>query len=249
MLFGATRLYTDSRPVKHTVKVAGLTAPTFGVLESLYKDVYHKNISIDPKIGQASKELQQVQSALKPFIENPDSIKFANGYKALYRLHDSLFTLSQKAADKGAKIIVWSEGNGFMLSSMQESFIKRGEEFAVKNKVYLLMALAVLEPGKITPDKNFLENKTVLIAPDGNILNVFHKNHPVPFAEHAVPGDGTVPVIATPYGNISPSICYDADIPSTMQQLGKKKSDVLFLPSGDWYDCSLSQLHGNVSRY
>ena len=98
------------------------------------------------------------------------------------------------------------------------------------------MALAVFKSGKITPDKNFLENKTVLIAPDGNIINVFHKNHPVPFAEHAVPGDGTIPVIATPYGNISPSICYDADIPSTMQQLGKKKSDVLFLPSGDWYD-------------
>jgi len=236
MIFGATHLYTDSRAKKHTVKVAGLTATTFQVLESLYKDVYSKNILIDPKIGQTSKELQKVQSALVSFIENPDTTKFVNGLKALYRLHDSLFALSQQAAYKGANTIAWSEGNGFMLSSMQDAFIKRGVKFAAKNKVYLLMALAVFEPGKITPEKNFLENKTVLIAPDGNIVNVFYKNHPVPFAEHVVLGDGTIPVIATPYGNISPSICYDADIPSTMKQLGKEKSDVLFLPSGDWYD-------------
>jgi apolipoprotein N-acyltransferase len=236
MIFGASRLYTDERTEKHTVQVAGLTAPIFGVLEGLYKDVYHKNIVVDPTIGQTSKELQQVQSALLPFIENPDSTKFVNGYNAIYRLHDSLFTLSQQAASKGAKIIVWSEGNGFMLSYMQNAFIKRGEEFAAKNKVYLMMALAVFEPGKITPGKNFTQNKTVLISPDGRIANVFYKNHPVPFAEHSVPGNGSIPVIATPYGNISPSICYDADIPSTMRQLGKKKVDALFLPSGDWYN-------------
>ena len=82
----------------------------------------------------------------------------------------------------------------------------------------------------------FLENKAILVSPDGKILNVFHKNHPVPFVEHSVPGDGKIPAIATPYGTISTSICYDADMPSGMQQLAQNKSDVLLLPSGDWYD-------------
>jgi apolipoprotein N-acyltransferase len=123
-----------------------------------------------------------------------------------------------------------------MPAFMQNDFINRGQTFAAKNNVYLLMAMAVFEPGKITPDRNFLENKTVLVSPEGEILNVFHKNYPVPFAEHSVPGDGKIPVVKTPYGNLSVSICYDADIAMSMEQLGKNKSDVLFLPSGDWYD-------------
>ena len=53
-------------------------------------------------------------------------------------------------------------------------------------------------------------------------------------AEASTPGDGTIPVVETPYGRLSTSICYDADFPSQMLQLGKNKTDILLLPSGDW---------------
>ena len=98
------------------------------------------------------------------------------------------------------------------------------------------MTVAVFQTGKITADKKFIENKAIFIGPDGKILNVFYKNHPVPFVEHSIPGNGKVPVIRTPYGNVSTSICYDADMPAGMRQLSQNKSDVLLLPSGDWYD-------------
>ncbi len=111
-----------------------------------------------------SKELQQVNTALVPFIENPESSKFIQGYKALYQVHDSLFTLSQQAADNGAKIIVWSEANAIMPSFMKTDFIQRGKLFAAKNKAYLLMTIGAFEPGKITPEKNFLENTATLIG-------------------------------------------------------------------------------------
>ena len=58
---------------------------------------------------------------------------------------------------------------------MDNSLIMRGENFAAGNKVYLLMAMAVFDSGKIVPATNFLENKTVFIGPDGKLLNVFHK--------------------------------------------------------------------------
>jgi apolipoprotein N-acyltransferase len=151
----------------------------------------------------------------------------------LYQLHDGLFTLSQKAADKNAKIIVWSEANAIMPQIMQHNFIKRVKAFASANKVYLLMTLAVFQTGKITAEKKFIENKSILVGPDGKILNVFYKNHPVPVIEHSVPGDGKVPVVPTPYGNLSTSICYDADMPTGMRQLSQNKSDALLLPSGD----------------
>jgi apolipoprotein N-acyltransferase len=234
IIFGAQRYYTNDLTNKPAVKIAGFSVPTFNLLESIHQDVSGKSVHIDPKISISSEKYQEINASLVPFIEAGDPNKFPHANKALHQLNDSLFTLSQKAANKGAKIILWSEGNAILFNSMQDSFINRGKDFALKNNVYLLMAMAVFEPGKITPNKMFLENKTVFIGADGNILNVFHKNFPVPFAERSVPGDGKIPAITTPYGTISPSICYDADLPMSMQQLGQNRSDVLLLPSGDW---------------
>ncbi|HNP23951.1 MAG TPA: nitrilase-related carbon-nitrogen hydrolase [Panacibacter sp.] len=235
MLFGISRYTIAATADNKNVPIAGVTVPSFEVLQSIYKDVTGKEVVIDPKISISSPELQQINAAYVPFIEHPDAARFPNSFRAIAKLHDSLFTLSKKAADAGAKIIVWSEGNAVATRAMDNSLIMRGENFAAGNKVYLLMAMAVFDSGKIVPATNFLENKTVFIGPDGKLLNVFHKNHPVPFAEHSTPGDGIVPVINTPYGKISPSICYDADIPSGMKQLAQNKTDLLLLPSGDWY--------------
>ena len=247
LLFGAVRYHFPVASHAAPVKIAGVTVPSFHVAESIYKDVNEKEVIINPKISVTSPQLQEVNTALVPFIVNPDTAKFRNGYKAIYALHDSLFALSKQAADKGAKIIAWSEGNAFMTRTMNDNFINRGKKFAAANNVYLLMAMAVFDSGAITPTTNFLENKTVFIAPDGNVLNVFHKNYPVPFAEHSKPGDGAIPVIKTPYGNISPSICYDADIPKSMRQLSANKTDLLLLPSGDWY--SIAPYHSYMAAF
>ena len=154
MIFGLFRFYSNDLDHKSTVKIAGLSVPTISILENCYKDVYHQNISIDLKTSMVSKELQKVNATLVPFIEDPDSSKFINGYNAMNQVNDSLFALSRQAADKGAKIIVWSEANAIMPSAMQDSFIQRGETFAAKNKVYLLMTIAAFQPGKNYSRKN-----------------------------------------------------------------------------------------------
>lgn len=244
--FGVVRYSSDDNEMPLT-KVAGVTVPVFSFMEALYKDNFHKEITIDPKVSQTSPQLQQVNLALIPFIENPDTVKFNNGYHELHKIYDSLFTLSSKAADEGSKIISWSEGNAFVLKTEEQQLINRGSEFANSNHVYLLMAMATVLPGKLTPDKNFVENKALLIGPGGKILNDFRKNHPVPLAEHSKPGDGKIPVIETPYGNISTSICYDADFPKTMQQLSTDKTGLLLLPSGDWY--SIAPFHSYMASF
>jgi len=244
--FGAVRYSFDNNEAPET-KVAGVTVPVFPFMEALYKDNFNKEITIDPKVSQASPQLQQVNLALIPFIENPDTARFRNGYDALYKIYDSLFALSAKAASEGAKIISWSEGNAFVFKNDEQQLINRGTAFANTHHIYLLMAMATVLPGKLTPDKNFIENKALLIGPDGKILNDFRKNHPVPLAEHSKPGDGKIPVIKTPYGNISTSICYDADFPKTMQQLSADKTGLLLLPSGDWY--SISPFHSYMASF
>lgn len=66
--------------------------------------------------------------------------------------------------------------------------------------------------------------------------------------ENSKPGDGVIPVIQTEYGRISTSICYDADFPVEMRQLGTNKTDILLLPSGDWYAISPYHTHMAIFR-
>jgi predicted amidohydrolase len=85
--------------------------------------------------------------------------------------------------------------------------VGRGAAFTAEHGLYLLMSLAVILPGEVTVERKFLENKTVLVGPDGRVLNTYLKNIPVPGVEPAVPGDGIIPAIPTPYGTLSLAIC------------------------------------------
>ncbi|QEC67200.1 hypothetical protein FRZ67_07790 [Panacibacter ginsenosidivorans] len=243
---GAIRYYGNDQS-SNSVKVAGITVNTIPFLEALYKDVNRKSIHIDPASSPVSPDLQQAQLSLIPFIEHPDSTKFKITLQTLSNIYDSLFALSKKAADQGAKIIEWSEGSVITWKGNERSFITRSQNFAKENNVDLLIAMASIETGKITSGKKFMENKAVYIDHNGIIQNTLFKNKPVPGIEPSKPGDGVIPLIKTDYGNISTSICYDADFPSLMQQLGKQKSGLLLLPSGDWK--AISPYHSNAAVY
>lgn len=217
-----------------TVKIAGIAVPNTLLLQALHQDAYHTGITINPRITPGSAEMQKINTALAGFIEAPSH--YTNALTAAVQMQDSLFTLSKQAALNGAQVIVWPEAAALLPRAMNDDFISRGREFAANNKVFLLLTMGVFDTGVITPTKMFLENKAILIGPAGDILNIFHKNFPVPFAERSTPGNGDIPVIQTRYGRLAVSICYDADMPGNMQQLSKKKADILLLPSGDWYN-------------
>ncbi|MEM6771798.1 MAG: nitrilase-related carbon-nitrogen hydrolase, partial [Bacteroidota bacterium] len=59
--------------------------------------------------------------------------------------------------------------------------------------------------------------------------------------ESSVPGDGTIPVIESSVGGLSPIICYDADHPQLMAQVSKSETDLLVCPTGDW--AGIAPLH------
>lgn len=173
LIFGGIRYNVDVLRNEKQVKVAGLSVPLMSFMENLYKDYSGKTVTINPKTSITSGVLQQVNQAQLPFIETADTLKFKNGYRAMMKLNDSLFALSQKAADGGAKIILWSEANGLAFNFDEHLLLERGKQLAAKNKVYFLIALAIIEPGKIVPGKKFIKNEAVLFGPDGQTLNVF----------------------------------------------------------------------------
>jgi apolipoprotein N-acyltransferase len=238
-LYGFIKRNLDFYPKQNSVRVAGLANNHVPLLKVMYEDTFGKQLHVDEDaLTQNSPELAELNKGFAAFIENPGSDKFDRTRLKLLESQDELFALSRKEAKSGSQIIAWSEAAAFTTKSDEESLIRRGQELARDNGIYFLMTLASIHPGKIEFGKKFIENKAVLFGPDGTLLQSFHKNRPVPIIEPSVPGDGTVPVIATPYGKIAISICYDADFPQLMRQLGKKNADILLLPSGDWKEVS-----------
>jgi apolipoprotein N-acyltransferase len=229
------------------VKVAGVTVPLVGLYETLYSDYSGQHIVINPRASVTDPVMGLVGQAEVSYIESADTVRFRNAVAAIRAVNDSLFALSQLAVDRGAEIVSWSEGNGIGWKVDEGSLIQRGQRFAARNRVYLLMTLCLVHPGKITPGRKYLENEAVLVGPDGSVKTRFHKNNPVPMVEASQPGDGMIPVVQTPFGRLAVSICYDADQPGQMRQLGRQNADLLLLPSGDWY--AISPFHTHMAVY
>jgi len=216
------------------VKVAGVTIENINVMETLYFEEFGKTLEIPADISQTSPILQEANRAMVPFIEDPFASKFTKTRSVIGKNLNELFKKSSLAADQGAQIVVWSEAIGMLFNQQEEEVIQRGKELAGTKNIYLVMGLAVVNPGPFTQERLLLVNKTVTINPDGEVENIYLKSNPVPFAEQDYGSDGVIPVIETPFGKLSPVICYDADFPYFMRQAGKKGTDILVVPSGDW---------------
>jgi apolipoprotein N-acyltransferase len=229
-----------------TVRVAGISANNIPVLQTMYEDAYGTGLLInEDELTQTSPELAELNKGFVRFIENPFNKKFSPTLLKFIESQDSLFAVSRRETVAGSKIISWSEAAAFTLKSDEELLFAKGEKFSKEQGVYFLMTVASIIPGKVEIGKKFIENKALLFDPSGKVLNVFFKNRPVPLVEPSVAGDGTVPVIATPYGNLAISICYDADFPFLMRQAGEKDADILLIPSGDWRE--VSPYHGQMA--
>jgi apolipoprotein N-acyltransferase len=145
---------------------------------------------------------------------------------------EDLLARAEREMLAGAKLVFWGEGNAILLKEDEAEFVARGRELAAKNHVYLGMGLGVLNMGKPRP----VENKVVLIEPNGEVAWEYHKAHPVPGPDAArqVRGDGKLRALDTPYGRLSSIICFDADSPQLLSQAGSLRADVMLDPSNDW---------------
>lgn len=147
-------------------------------------------------------------------------------------IDDDLLTRAECEMRAGAKIVFWGETNAPILKEDEAAFVTRGGDLAAKYGVYFGMALGVLDPGKTPP----LENKLVLIQPNGHVAWEYNKSRPVPGPEAAmqVRGDGKLRELNTPYGRLSSIICFDGDFPQLSAQAGALGADVVLDPSNDW---------------
>lgn len=142
-------------------------------------------------------------------------------------LHDALLARTTQAARAGAKLVFWSELNGLVLVEDEPALIERGRELARGEAIYLGMSL-----GTITPGAYLMQNKLVLIDPQGEVLASYHKARPVP-GDPETGASPAMPTVDTALGKIGLGICYDLDFPGLVRATGQAGADLLIVPARD----------------
>jgi apolipoprotein N-acyltransferase len=153
-----------------------------------------------------------------------------------------------KQSNAGAKIVMWSEISSKILKPDEDSLINVFKNLARQQKIYLLTTPYIISPNSSlsflpnAPEKLVNvnsasdlkpENKILLFSPDGDLVFTHYK-YGGNFMEGTVEGDKSIKAVNTEYGKLSAIICWDADFPSIVKQVGKLQSDILFVPASDW---------------
>ena len=159
-------------------------------------------------------------------------------------VEENLLEKTKRAAEGGAKIVVWQESAGFLPRLEEEKLIQRASSLAAAKKIYLLMTLwSVPEdfPARL------VENKLIILDTTGRIQLTYLKSNPAP-PEPILKGNGRLNVMETKFGRISPAICFDAEFPGFIRQAGEKRAGILFLPANDWKAIDPIHTHMAVLR-
>jgi len=243
--YGAFRLSTT--PTSDSLRSAAVLVSNLDMMKSIYQDHRGKTLAITEMAGQADPASLLVGPSMLAFIETPNAPEFTSTRLTLRRIENDSFALALKAVDKGASLISWYEGQFLIFESDATRLIERARAFAREHKVMLWTPMAVLTPGKVIPGRPFMKNQIVVININGDVEYTYHKAKPVSGVEPVVPGDGIIPVINYNEVRVSPVICYDADFPSLLLQTGRKHSDIIVIPSGDWH--AIRHVHMNMARF
>jgi apolipoprotein N-acyltransferase len=161
----------------------------------------------------------------------------ADSRPAVFAELDYLLRKSAERAKAGAKLIVWSEAALSTPPDFEQEILDRCSEFAKSHSTNLAMTLGVIRPDS-DPGK-FIENKIVFLNEEGSIEGEYMKFNTVP-GEPSLNGNGLVPSFDTKLaGRISPIVCFDADFPSFVSQVGQGKIDTatpqtIVISANDW---------------
>jgi apolipoprotein N-acyltransferase len=218
VLFGSARL-AFATTTTPTVRVAGLTHD-----KKLWDALPHGSMEV-------ARGSEALRAGMRPYY---------------VRMLDELFTRTQMAARSGARIVVWSEVAAHILKEDEMATLEHARALARAEKIYLQVALNVILQAQQRP---FAENRVILIDPAGAIIwDYFKTVHP--FGDNAVfiPGPGVLPYADTPYGRLAAAICFDADFPGLMRQVGQASAGLLLLPSHDWAQAKITHMQINAFR-
>ena len=218
--YGFTRISIQPEGVKN-VKVATISG-TFDLHE----------------LAKSEKEV------LLKISEKPD-MKIPSSFFSSDKEIDIQISNTRKAAESGAKIIVWSEAALFLNQNHVNRIIAEVKNISKEFNAYILIAF--LE-GNCTTALKPINNKSVLIDKEGTLKWEYKKSHPTPAEIPFInAGDAIIPTVDTEYGRLSNVICYDYDFPSMSIQANRKGVDIMLVPAYDWQ--GFAQMHSKMAQF
>jgi apolipoprotein N-acyltransferase len=163
-----------------------------------------------------------------------------NDFGSLRHYEAELFARTERAADLGAKVLVWNEMSTLVTPEDEAGLVDRGQALARRRGVLLLMAYGV-----VTETRPFRwVNKYRLYLPDGTMADEYLKRHPVPGEADVA---GLDHARAVPFGgvNLSGAICYDYDFPQVARDNAHDGAGLVLVPASDWR--GIDPLHGKMA--
>jgi apolipoprotein N-acyltransferase len=135
------------------------------------------------------------------------------------------FAQTREAARQGAKVVAWNEEGLPFDPEVEHTAELRG--LAAETNTYIAIGYRAR-----TPEGRY-RNEVTLLAPDGQFLGKYGKNHPGTFAGDYSDVKGVYPVFHTSVGPISSIICYDLDYTDTARILTRKGARLIVTSSAD----------------
>jgi apolipoprotein N-acyltransferase len=147
----------------------------------------------------------------------------------LRTLDDELFARSAKAAQLGARVVVWNEMATVVSIAGETALTSRGQAFARERSVMLMMSYGVATSMRPFHDVN----KYRIYLPDGTLADEYVKRHPVPGDPDDV---GTAHARVVTFGgvNYTGAICYDYGFPAIARDNAADGASVALVPASDW---------------
>jgi len=168
------------------------------------------------------------------FFENAGELNSLDAAPMVVQAHwDVYFDETVREAKAGARLVLWPEYAGLTSGTQSTTLITRAQEVARENGIYLGLSVGIFYP---SDTGQLAENKLLLIDPSGEIVLEHFKYGGHIFEGNRIQGDGKLQTVNTPFGNVSGIICYDADYPAVVQQVGLDGTGLLLVPSADWLE-------------
>jgi apolipoprotein N-acyltransferase len=151
-------------------------------------------------------------------------------------MNDSYIQGTIREANRGAQIVLWPEMAAGGVAQEADAVLIRAQEVARQEEIYLVIGMQIAFPNESRPT----DNRLIMINPSGEIV-VNQLKYGATIISNNTPGDRILKTVNTPYGTLMGMICWDADFPTVVNQVGHKGADILFVPSGD--NLGVARLH------
>jgi apolipoprotein N-acyltransferase len=174
--------------------------------------------------------------------------------QTMSEINNDLLERSRGQARAGSKIVTWTEYNAHVFKDEETAFLDQCRQLAREEQIYLVLPLITIQadPALRTEPAKLVENKSVMITPEGEIAYQYIKaNLLIGWEEeHAIRGPRRIQTVDTPYGKLTSVICLDMDFPDFMRQAGQQEVDIVLSGAIDGTPASKGNpLHSVMASY